>query len=119
MQHYVDHIDRVPVFILVGLERYRQEHFAEGASVYPACQNLLLAAHALGYGGVLTGWHGAVERELRAELGIPDGVALSAASRSACRPGATGRCAASRSATILHDGVWGRQPDWLGEWDGD
>ena len=27
---------------------------AEGASVYPACQNLLLAARALGYGGVMT-----------------------------------------------------------------
>ena len=59
MQHYVDHIDTVPVIVLVGLERYRPAHSAEGASVYPACQNLLLAAHALGYGGVLTGWHAA------------------------------------------------------------
>ena len=28
----------------------------EGANIYPACQNLLLAARALGYGGVFTGW---------------------------------------------------------------
>ena len=33
--------------------------------MYPACQNLLLAARALGYGGVMTGWHAAVEPELR------------------------------------------------------
>ena len=38
MQHYVDHIDRVPVFILVGLERYRAPSYAEGASVFPACR---------------------------------------------------------------------------------
>ena len=47
MQHYVDHIDTVPVIVLVGLERYRPVNYAEGASVYPACQNLLLAARAL------------------------------------------------------------------------
>ena len=44
----------------------------EGASVYPACQNLLLAARALGYGGALTMWHHGVEAELRDLLEIPD-----------------------------------------------
>ena len=39
------------------LVRYRAPDPTEGASVYPACQNLLLAARALGYGGVLTMWH--------------------------------------------------------------
>ena len=71
MQHYVDHIDTVPVVVLVGLERYRPPNPAEGASVYPACQNLLLAARALGYGGVMTGWHAAVEAELREVIGAP------------------------------------------------
>jgi nitroreductase len=116
MQHYVDHIDRVPVFILVGLERYRKEHFAEGASVFPACQNLLLAAHALGYGGVLTGWHGPVERELRVELGIPDGVALHGCITLGVPQGRHGPLRRKPLGTILQDGVWGRQPDWLGEW---
>ena len=46
--------------------------------MYPACQNLLLAARALGYGGVMTGWHAAVERELRDLIRLPDGVALCA-----------------------------------------
>jgi nitroreductase len=115
MQHYVDHIDRVPVFILVGLERYRAPDYAEGASVFPAVQNLLLAAHALGYGGVLTGWHGPVEAELRRELGIPDGVALHGCVTLGVPQGRHGPLRRKPLGTILHDGVWGREPDWLGE----
>ena len=51
---------------------------SDGASIYPACQNLLLAARALGYGGVLTGWHYFAEAELQALLQIPDEVELMA-----------------------------------------
>jgi nitroreductase len=78
MQRYVEQFETVPVVVLPCLVRYRDPNPAEGASIYPACQNLLLAARALGYGGVMTGFQGLVEGELRALLGIPDGVALSA-----------------------------------------
>ena len=78
MQHFVDHFEDTPVVILACLVRYRAPHWTEGASIYPACQNLLLAARALGYGGVLTQWHAFVEDDLRALLGIPEGVAISA-----------------------------------------
>lgn len=64
--------------ILACLVRYRRPTPTEGGSVYPAVQNLLLAARALGYGGVITGWHREVEDELRELLGIPDGVAIHA-----------------------------------------
>jgi nitroreductase len=74
MQSYVENFERVPVLILPCLVRYREPAPMEGASVYPACQNLLLAARALGYGGVLTGFHALVEERLRALLGIPTGV---------------------------------------------
>jgi nitroreductase len=74
MQQFVDEFDRVPVLVLPCLVRYREATSFEGASVYPACQNLLLAARALGYGGVMTGWHAAVEAELRELLAIPDDV---------------------------------------------
>ncbi|WP_419551388.1 nitroreductase family protein [Candidatus Poriferisodalis sp.] len=76
MQHFVDHFEETPVVILACLVRYRQPTYAEGGSVYPAVQNLLLAARALGYGGVITGWHRDVEDELRELLGIPEGVAI-------------------------------------------
>ncbi len=56
MQHYVDTFESVPVLVLACYVRYRRHTAAsDGASVFPACQNLLLAARSLGYGGVLTG----------------------------------------------------------------
>jgi nitroreductase len=78
MQRYVDEFERAPVLILPCLVRYRQPFPTEGASVYPACQNLLLAARAVGYGGVMTIFHAAVEAELRELLAIPDGVLVAA-----------------------------------------
>lgn len=60
------------------LLRHRRPTPTEGASIYPACQNLLLAARALGYGGVLTIWHAFVETELRALLEIPDDAVIAA-----------------------------------------
>ena len=65
MQHFVDHFEATPVVVLPCLVRYRDPTPTEGASIYPACQNLLLAARALGYGGVMTIWHQLVEAELR------------------------------------------------------
>jgi nitroreductase len=79
MERYVEHLDRVPVLILPCLIRYRGPNPVEGASIYPACQNLLLAARALGYGGVMTSWNLMVDAELRALLGIPDEVLVAAA----------------------------------------
>jgi nitroreductase len=79
MQHYVDHLHEVPVLILPCLVRYREPTPTEGASIYPACQNLLLAARALGYGGVLTAWHRFVEDDLKQLLAIPDEVFVAGA----------------------------------------
>jgi nitroreductase len=82
---FAESLDRVPVLILVCLDRERlglradagQEFLAAPsayASIYPAVQNLLLAAHGLGLGAVLTTLHLAHEREIKALLGIPDHV---------------------------------------------
>ena len=78
MQHYVDHIEQVPVIVFACLVRYRDASPTEGASIYPACQNLLIAARTLGYGGALTMWHQGVETQLRELLDVPDNVAMSA-----------------------------------------
>jgi len=71
MQHYVDNFERTPVVVLLCY-RPRHHSIADGGGVFPAAQNLLLAARALGYGGVLAGWQQTVETELRELLGIPD-----------------------------------------------
>jgi nitroreductase len=78
MAHFVNHIDQAPVIVLACYQRWRDPHPTEGASVYPACQNLLLAARSMGYGGVMTIWHQPVEAELKAILGMPDDVVIAA-----------------------------------------
>ncbi len=115
MQHYVDHFEAIPVVVLVCLVRYRSPNPYEGASVYPACQNLLLAAHGLGYGGALTMWHGAVEAELRELLGIPDEVALSACITLGRPAGRHGPVRRKPLADVVHDDHWGGGAAWAVE----
>lgn len=112
MQDYVDNFDKVPVLILACLVRYRDPNPMEGASVYPACQNVLLAARALGYGGVLTGFHAFVESELRDLLGIPDGTFI-AASITLGRPaGRHGPVRRAPMAELVYGDTWGEAPVW-------
>ena len=51
---------------------------ALGASIYPAVQNLLLAAHGLGLGTVLTTRWKSREPEIRPLLGLPDSMTVHA-----------------------------------------
>lgn len=112
MQHLIDHFDDVPVVVLVCLERYRDPNPYEGASVYPAVQNLLLAARALGYGGVLTMWHQGVERELRDLTGIPDEVAISATVPLGRPLGRHGPVRRRPLVEVVYDDRWGAAADW-------
>jgi nitroreductase len=49
----------------------RMASLAESASIYPAVQNLLLAARAHGLAATLTTWHLMFEQQVKAVLGIP------------------------------------------------
>lgn len=112
MQDYVDNLERVPALILACLVRYRDPNPLEGASVYPACQNLLLAARALGYGGVLTGFHGFVDAELRELLQIPEGTFI-AASITLGRPvGHHGPVRRAPMSELVYGDTWGSAPEW-------
>jgi nitroreductase len=115
MQHFVEHFEEVPVVVLACLVRYRPPAPTEGGSVYPACQNLLLAARALGYGGALTMWHLLVERELRALLGVPDDVALSACITLGRPAGAHGPVRRAPLADLVFDGSWGESAVWASD----
>ena len=115
MQRYVDRFEQTPVVVLVCLERYRAPSPYEGASVYPACQNLLLAARALGYGGALTMWHLGVEAELRDLLTIPDEVALSACITLGVPEGRHGPVKRKPLAEVAFDDAWGATADWMAE----
>lgn len=112
MTHYVDNFESIPVIVLVCLDRYRPAGPYEGASVYPACQNLLLAARALGYGGTLTMWHLVKEIELRALLDVPDHVAFSACITLGVPQGGHGPVKRKPLAEVTFEDSWGEAPAW-------
>ncbi len=112
MQEYVDHFETVPVLVLACLIRYREPSPSEGASVYPACQNLLLAARGLGYGGVLTGFQGLVEPQLRSLLELPDEVALSATITLGRPAGAHGPVRRRPMCDLVFGDTWGTSAPW-------
>ena len=65
---------KAPVLIVPCVrvpERTGQAGFQTGASIYPACQNLMLAAHALGLGSVPTTLHPTVMDRFRGMFGVP------------------------------------------------
>lgn len=112
MQEYVDRFERVPVLILPCLVRYRDPTPSEGASVYPACQNLLLAARALGYGGAFTGWNFVVDRELRELLAVPDGTFIAGTITVGRPAGRHGPVRRRPLAELVYAESWGEAPEW-------
>jgi nitroreductase len=112
MQRFVDRFEDTPVVVLPCLQRYRDPHPTEGASVYPACQNLLLAARARGLGGVLTMWHELVEDDLRRLLGIPEGVAIMGCIALGHPEGRHGPVRRRPLAELVHDDGWGQPAAW-------
>jgi nitroreductase len=84
---FADHLDEVPVLLLVvvelaclavmdnGLDR---QSIIGGASVYPFAHNILLAARDAGLAGVMTTALARQKPAVKELLGIPDGYALAA-----------------------------------------
>ncbi len=112
MAHYVDHFESCPALVLPCLVRYREPSTFEGASIYPAVQNLLLAARALGYGGVLTGFHGAVYNELVGLLGVPETAVISATVTLGKPVGKHGPVRRRPMSELVFEESWENSPDW-------
>lgn len=112
MAHFVDHVDEAPVIVLACLVLRRGGHLTEGASIYPACQNLLVAARDLGYGGVLTMWHQAVEPQLRQVLSIPDEVTIAAAIPLGRPVGRHGPVRRRPLADLVAEDTWDGAAPW-------
>ncbi|MBI2913839.1 MAG: nitroreductase family protein, partial [Chloroflexi bacterium] len=74
-EYLANHLADVPVLIIATVNHSGVAPVSPpGASIYPAVQNLMLAARALGLGTALTTLHRAHEAEVKQLLGIPDGV---------------------------------------------
>ena len=93
--HMARHLDEIPALIVVcarladllATDRHLDRlTIVGGASVYPAVQNVLLAARAEGLGTALTTLLCAVEPQVKELFGIPEGIATAARrSRSGLR----------------------------------
>jgi nitroreductase len=78
-QHLAEHVHEAPVLILAcAFGQGPNQGIASGSSIYPAVQNLMLAARAIGLGTTLTTLHRWHEDEVRKLLGIPDTVETAA-----------------------------------------
>jgi nitroreductase len=69
-EHLAAHIHEASVWIVPCLEGGTLSR-TTGSSIYPAVQNMLLTARALGLGATLTTLHLVFEKEAEAALGLP------------------------------------------------
>ena len=77
--HLARHMAEVPVLIMACIEHEGEpSSMGRGGSIFPAVQNLLLAARGLGLGSCLTSLHKQYEDEIKELLGIPDNVETAA-----------------------------------------
>ena len=74
--HLANHLAEVPVLIIatVSAAAGAAPTSPAGSYIYPAVQNLMLAARALGLGTTLTTLHRAHESDVKQLLGVPDNV---------------------------------------------
>jgi len=112
MQAFVDGFERIPVVILACFRRYRAPTHVEGASIFPACQNILLAARALGYGACFSSWHVMVEKELRDLLGIPSEVVISLTVTIGRPVGGHGPLRRLPMREVVYDDEWEKSAPW-------
>jgi nitroreductase len=114
MQHFTDHFGEAPVIVLACLWLHRPSSLMMGASVYPAVQNLLLAARQLGYGGVITGVHGYCETELRELLQLPpaDQVEMAATIPLGRPAGRHGPVRRRPLQEVVYEDSWGSEASW-------
>lgn len=115
MERFVDRFEETPVVVLACVRPWRGTDLTVGASVYPACQNLLLAARALGYGGVLTMWHGTVDQELHEVLAIPADVVIAATVALGRPEGNHGTVRRRPVGDLVFDGLWDQTAPWAVE----
>jgi nitroreductase len=68
-----ENLAQAPVFIVPCMYGgQRSDRLLTGSSIYPAVQNLLLAARGLGLGTVLTTFQARIEDTVRRELALPE-----------------------------------------------
>ena len=112
----VEHLGEAAALILVALRGTPPTTAAEGSawfgSIYPAIQNLMLAARTRGLGTTLTTLHKLRENDVKAILGIPDAFETIALIPVGYPQGRWGRPLRGPSSAVTHWDRWDRRrPD--------
>jgi nitroreductase len=109
VEYLTDHFHEAPVWIVACLEEGSAPSTRwSGASIYPAVQNMLLAARALGLGATLTTRHLLYEKETEAALGLPPGVHSYAILPIGYPMGKFGAVGRGPLAEIVYEDRWGK-----------
>ena len=111
VDHMAEHLGEVPVFIFACIHHDGSpSDMNRGASIYPAVQNILLAARGLGLGSVLITRQKMFEEELKRLLDIPENVETAALLPIGYRADGAGYGPNSRRslAEVVYHESWGK-----------
>ncbi len=109
VEYLTEHFHEAPVWIVACLDEGRNTPTRwSGASIYPAVQNMLLAARALGLGSTLTTRHLLYAKEAEAALGLPEGVHSYAILPIGWPMGKFGPVGRTRLEDVVYSERWGQ-----------
>ena len=109
VEYLTTHFHEAPVWIVACIDEGKVPPTRwSGASIYPAVQNMLLAARALGLGATLTTRHLLHEKDAEAALGLPPGVHSYAIVPIGYPMGRFGPVGRGPLADIVYQDRWGQ-----------
>lgn len=112
-RHLAEHLHEAPLLILACLNTEGMAPgITMGSSIYPAVQNILLAARALGIGSTLTTIHRFRDRQVKELLGIPPGVETAALIPLGYPITKFGRPPRKPAREVIYLDRWGQAPAW-------
>ena len=112
VEYLTDHYHEAPVWIVPCIDHGDgAPNRSSGASIYPAVQNMLLAARALGLGSTLTTRYLLHEKEAEAALGLPKGVHSYAILPIGYPMGNFGLVGRGELADFVYQDSWGQKFD--------
>jgi len=103
-EYLADHLHEAPVWIVPCLSGPR----GSGASIYPAVQNMLLAARAVGLGTTLTTLYLMHEKAAEAAMGLPEDVHSYAILPLGFPHGKFGPVRRAPLAEVVYQDKWGQ-----------
>ena len=108
--HLSEHLGEAPVLILacIALDQGVSPTLTTGASIYPAVQNLMLAARELGIGTCLTTIHKFRDAQVKELLGIPAQVETAALIPLGYPRGRFARPARKPVHEVAYKDAWGQ-----------